>query len=192
LSGELRVAPEARDVKELADLLRTAADDASSATEGRPLAAGIAALDWPSEPHVVLWHAQTLLREFRGDCHNIALAHAGLSGIEALVVHAGLEGFPADMLRRSRRWDAQAWDGACSRLRSDGWITDSPEISLTDEGRQRRTEIEDATDRLCAPAYRAVGRDGLERIVELGTPVGAAVFHVGVAKVRPSDMNIGD
>jgi len=34
--------------------------------EGRPLFAGHAGLDWPTEPHLVFWHAITLLREHRG------------------------------------------------------------------------------------------------------------------------------
>ena len=35
--------------------------------EGRPLYAGHAALDWPDAPHLVMWHALSLLREHRGD-----------------------------------------------------------------------------------------------------------------------------
>ena len=27
------------------------------------------ALPWPDVPHLVLWHAQTVLRELRGDGH---------------------------------------------------------------------------------------------------------------------------
>ena len=41
--------------------------------EGRPLFAGHVSLPWPDEPHLVLWHAQTLLREYRGDNHIAAL-----------------------------------------------------------------------------------------------------------------------
>ncbi|MCC5698181.1 hypothetical protein LH612_34120, partial [Klebsiella pneumoniae] len=35
--------------------------------EGKPLFAAHADLPWPQEPHLKLWHAATLLREFRGD-----------------------------------------------------------------------------------------------------------------------------
>ena len=38
-------------------------------------------------PHVQLWHAITLLREYRGDGHIAALSVHGLSGIEALITH---------------------------------------------------------------------------------------------------------
>lgn len=55
--------------------------------EARPLYAAHAGLPVPEEPHLALWHAATLLREHRGDGHLAALAIAGLSGVEALVLH---------------------------------------------------------------------------------------------------------
>lgn len=66
-----------------AELARAAAEVAVRHPQGRPLFAAHAALPWPSPPHMVLWHAQTLLREFRGDGHVAALLTAGLSGLEA-------------------------------------------------------------------------------------------------------------
>lgn len=71
-----------------AELARSAAEVTGCHPQGRPLFAAHAALPWPSAPHLVLWHAQTLLREFRGDGHVAALLSAGLSGLEALVTHA--------------------------------------------------------------------------------------------------------
>ena len=35
----------------------------------------------------MLWHAITLLREYRGDGHVAALLDAGLSGLDALITH---------------------------------------------------------------------------------------------------------
>ena len=49
--------------------------------EGRPLFAGHAGLPWPDKPHLVLWHAITLLREYRGDGHVAALVEAGLDPV---------------------------------------------------------------------------------------------------------------
>src|SRR5438094_4289023 len=72
---------------EAADLARTAALAACEHPEGRPLFAGHAALPWPDDAHLVLWHAQSLLREFRGDAHVAALLLEGLRGVEALVIH---------------------------------------------------------------------------------------------------------
>src|SRR6202161_1512845 len=74
------------DMVTLAALVR---DAASACTpEGRPLYAALADLDWPDAPHLVMWHALTLLREHRGDGHIAALREAGLRGIEALVTHS--------------------------------------------------------------------------------------------------------
>ena len=50
---------------------------------GRPLFAAHMQLPWPDEPHLVLWHAATLLREHRGDGHVAALLTAGLDGCVA-------------------------------------------------------------------------------------------------------------
>ena len=58
-------------VAEVAELARRAAD--ACRPEGRPLAAGHLALEWPTEPHLVLWHAISILREYRGDGHAVAL-----------------------------------------------------------------------------------------------------------------------
>jgi hypothetical protein len=76
------------EVVEAASLAERAARAIS--IEGRPLCAGHASLPWPEPPHLVLWHAITLLREYRGDGHIAALVTAGLDPCEALVAHAAL------------------------------------------------------------------------------------------------------
>ena len=110
---------------ELADCARIARDAAALAAcedlAGRPLFAGHAALDWPDEPHLVLWHAQTLLREYRGDGHVALLRADGLSnGIEALVVHAATGDVPDAALQSSRAWPEDDWDAAVERLQARG------------------------------------------------------------------------
>ncbi len=72
------------DVAEASELARRAAEAASPL--GRPLFAGYTALDWPAEPHLVLWHAATLLREHRGDGHVSALVGEQVDGCEANVL----------------------------------------------------------------------------------------------------------
>ena len=58
---------DAPELAEAAELVREAALAAPAG--GRALAAANMALEWPSEPHLVLWHGQTVLRESRGDGH---------------------------------------------------------------------------------------------------------------------------
>lgn len=83
--GEAATAP---DTAEAAALVRRVAEAAD--TTGRPLAAANAALPWPDAPHLVLWHAATVLREHRGDGHLAALADAELDPVEALVSFAAI------------------------------------------------------------------------------------------------------
>jgi hypothetical protein len=64
-------------VAEAAELTTEAVADCDPA--GRALYAAHAALDWRTGDHLVLWHAATLLREYRGDGHIAAnLAHGAL------------------------------------------------------------------------------------------------------------------
>ena len=62
--------------------------------------------------HLVLWHAQSILREYRGDGHIALLVVHGLSGIEALVTHAAAGDVPAQVLQSTRGWSDEAWRAA--------------------------------------------------------------------------------
>lgn len=90
------------DVAEAAELAREAATSCSIA--GRPLFAAYYDLPWPIEPHLVLWHAATLLREFRGDGHVVALLAEGLDGCEAHVTQVGTGNVPREVLQPNRSW----------------------------------------------------------------------------------------
>jgi len=72
---------------EAAALARRATEGRDPA--GRPLFAAHATLPWPDRPHLALWHAATLYREFRGDGHVACLLAAGVDGCEANVLAAG-------------------------------------------------------------------------------------------------------
>ncbi len=127
---------------------RAAALAACERPEGRPLFAGHASLPWPDEPHLVLWHAQSLLREFRGDGHIVALAVEGLDGCEALVTHAAAGDVSSDILRATRQRTGDDWLAAEERLRERGWL--DPDLAFTELGRERRDWIEARTDELAA------------------------------------------
>ena len=134
---------------EAAELARRAAESAHR-PEGRPLYAAHAELPWPAAPHLVLWHAQTLLREFRGDGHVAALLVAGLSGLESMILHIAAGEADARFLRRSRGWSRQTWAAAQEGLRSRGLI-EGEEPVLTEAGRELRAGVEATTDRLARP-----------------------------------------
>lgn len=164
------------DLSEAATLARAAAIDACERPEGRPLFAGHASLPWPDEPHLVLWHAQSLLREYRGDGHVAALTVAGLSGCEALVTHAAAGDVSAEILRATRQRTGDDWLDAEERLRSIGWL--DANLELTELGRSRRNEIERRTDELAAAPYDAIGEAGCARLRELVRPLSRAMSSV--------------
>jgi hypothetical protein len=152
------------------ELARHAAELAGARMEGRPLAAGHANLDWPRHPHLVLWHAQSILREYRGDGHIALLVTHGLSGIEALVTHGATGEVPNSILRATRGWTVEQWNDATDAMRSRGWLTDDDEPSLTEWGTAQRQEIEDETDALAATPYAALGDSGCEELRSLARP----------------------
>jgi hypothetical protein len=134
--------------------------------EGRPLAAAHADVAWPSAPHLVLWHAQSILREYRGDGHIAQLVVRRLSGLEALVTHAAAGEVSERILRSTRGWSEEAWDGAVDALRLRGWLEQGDELRLTPLGKAERQALEDGTDILAAAPYAVLGE---ERCAELRT-----------------------
>lgn len=146
--------------------------------DGRPLFAAHAALEWPDRPLVRLWHAVTLLREFRGDGHVVALVDADVSGIDAVRSYAATgEGPGPDFYRRSRGWTEDEWAASEQRLAAHGWLTDEGE--LTDEGRAARDAIEEHTDRLAMAPWRAIGEDAAAELRATIRPWSRAIVAAG-------------
>ena len=162
-----------------AALARAAAEAACEQLEGRPLFAAHARLGWPEEPHLVLWHAQTLLREYRGDGHVATLTASGLTGIEALVVHAATGEVSAEVLRTTRAWSDEEWAAGVYSVRSRGWLADGDELALSPSGAAHRQEVEDTTDRLAVHAYSALGEDGCSELRGLARPFSQSVVASG-------------
>ena len=163
-------------VAEAAQLARTATEGCTP--YGRPLYAANAGLAWPEQPHLQLFHAQTLLREFRGDGHIAALVTEGVSGLEAAVLHVALgDSWKRSGLQATRAYSDEEWDAAVAGLTERGWL--QPDGTFTDEGRAHRQRVEDLTDRLSVPAYARLGAEGCDRLRELVTPLTRAVVAGG-------------
>lgn len=162
------------EIDEAARLAREAALAACERPEGRPLFAGHASLPWPEEPHLVLWHAQSLLREYRGDGHIAALAVEGLDGCEALVTHGAAGEVAPEVLQATRQRTAGDWTGAQQRLQARGWL--DSDNAPTELGRAGRDRIEERTDELAAAPYDAIGVDGCERLRALCRPISRAMM----------------
>lgn len=172
-------------VVEASDIARDAA--MAAPTAGRALAAANAALDWPDAPHLVLWHAQTVLREHRGDGHVAALLTAGLDPAEALALFAADNALDATWLRERRGWTEQEWTAAADRLAERGLLDAG---APTAEGHALRAEVEARTDALAAGPWAAVGAERAERLVELVTPLVSAIVSGDGTFFAPNPMGL--
>ena len=175
-------AVDSAEMSQAAGLARGAAERAARRYEGRPLFAAHAGLPWPDLPHLVLWHAQTLLREFRGDGHIAALVQHDLGPVEALGLHLASGDVPEAFLRATRGWPDDDWEAGVDRLVARGLVArvDPPEadrasLALTDLGTALRRRIEDETDRAAVHAYEALGETGCAELRALVRPFSRAV-----------------
>lgn len=162
---------------------------------GRGLAAAYAAQPWPEVPHLALWHAATLWREWRGDGHNAALVARGLTPLEALVLYdAWLPDEPVSatkgrpFLQPSRKWTDKEWMGTAASLADEGLVTvegggeggsvGSGVVKATEAGAALRSDIEDMTDDASAAVW--VGVDDAEDLITAFRPYSKAVIKAGI------------
>ena len=171
-AGELIDAPE---IGRAAILARTATEACTLA--GRPLFAAHAGVPWPEAPHLILWHAITLLREFRGDGHIACLVDAGLDGIDALVMHAASGEVPRAALQTSRHWDDAAWLAAAARLQDRGLVDGLG--AFTETGAALRQHIEDRTDVLALAPWVALGEASCNELRSTVRPLSRAIVSSG-------------
>lgn len=166
------------DVAEAADLTREAADACSP--EGRPVYAAHADLDWPTDPHLVLWQAITLLREHRGDGHIAALVGHGLGGLAALITDTatGHSLFARDEAQSTRGWSGEQWDAEVATLTERGILAATGR--LTEAGHRLRVQIEDATNAAAAEPYRRLGLAKANRLHDISHPLSQTVIASGV------------
>jgi hypothetical protein len=168
------------EVAEAAELATVAALAAVQWPHGRPLFGAHAELPWPQAPHLALWHAQTLLREYRGDGHVALLTGAGLAPVEALVTHAAAGAVTDTALRMSRAWGDEDWAAGVAGIRARGWLADGDELALNEAGRAFRQDLEDRTDELAVGAWAALGPAGCARLTELALPLSQAIIDSGL------------
>ena len=164
------------DVATAAGLVRRAA--AACELTGRPLFAAHTALPWPSQPHMVLWHGATLLREHRGDGHVASLTIEAIDGCEANAMMAAAGAVPEGQ-RTYRGWSDGDWDAAMERLEARGLL--DGDGHLTDAGRSVRRDVEERTDTLAAPSFAGFEEvdvaeltrimDGLGTLIQTGDGV---------------------
>lgn len=168
------------EIAEAARLARRVAEAVSIA--GRPLAAATVALPWPTEPHLVLWHAATIIREHRGDGHIAALLTADLDPCEALVSFAAIGAAPVEVFA-SRGWTTSQWAAAQERLTARGWL--DAKGKATALGEEGRAAIEQLTDEVSATPWQTINPGQFAPLV---VPVMMAIVQSGLL---PSSSTLG-
>ncbi len=154
---------------EAADLVRRAASGCDRI--GRVLHAGWAALPWPDQAHMALWHGCTLLREYRSGSHLLAVCLEGLDGCESVVSHAAVGGGPRDWIQGEAAWTADDEARAVTSLQRRGWLDQAG--TVTAEGVAGRARIEDLTNRADLPVWERLGVSAGRRLFDLLANVAA-------------------
>jgi hypothetical protein len=108
----------------------------------------------PEHPVLSGWHAVNCLREWRGDTHWNIVAAAGLSGVEASIVHNAWLGYEPDWLAHSRGTTDDEIAAAWTSLRARGWAEGD---EVTAAGVALRQRIEDQTDRVTTRPWELLG-----------------------------------
>lgn len=184
-----RTLGQALESSEIAEAAKTAREITSRCQpQGRPLFAAHRSLQWPSEPHLVLWHAATLWREFRGDGHVAALLVHDIDGCEAHVL-AGAAGTVPPRQREYRGWSGEEWRAAQLGLRERGLLDKSG--LLTDSGRELRQRVEDLTDELSVSPLEGMGQRRLEALLSVLTRLRQHIV-AGQAVPYPNAMGLTD
>ena len=162
----------------------------TAAPDGRALYAANAALPWPSDPIDVLWHAATLLREHRGDGHVALLTANGLSGRECNVFQSAAGNVPRSMIERARYYDDAEWHAVVGQLADR-----RPYDGRRRAHRRRRRPARAArgrTDDLALAGYVGLDDAALARLIELLTPIAAAVVAAGdIPAATPMGPTLG-
>jgi hypothetical protein len=162
-------------VAEAAELAGTACE--GLAAPGRSLYAGHAALPWPEDPLLALWHATTLLREYRGDGHVAALVLAGLSPVEALASD-GIASGTCEFQRSTRGWSDEEWQAGVASLIERDLATSGTE--LTGAGKALRAELDESTDAASEDGWLHLGEEGTARLAELLGPLARTIATSGL------------
>lgn len=161
--------------------LRRATDVAAADVTGRPLVAGLASLDWPEDPLGQLWHALSVLREYRGDTHQAANVAAGLTGLQMNLVTEYWVGWEPTAYAATRGWAPEVMAAADADLVARGWVADG---ALTPTGQAERDRIEQVTDAAMNRVLAPIGED-VPALTEVLDAWSAEVIAAGSAPRDP-------
>ena len=123
-------------------------------TAGRVFYASHLRMERSQNPLLSGWHAVNCVREWRGDTHWAVVAAAGLTGIEASILHNAWLGYEDGWLPASRGSSPEEIEIGWECLANRGLVRDG---RVTDEGIRLRQQIEDDTDHLSTLPWELLG-----------------------------------
>jgi len=123
---------------------------------GRVLFAAHLAYGRGGDPVLDGWHAVNCLREWRGDTHWAIVAAAGLSGVEASILHNEWLHYERDWLPVSRGSSPDQIAAGWATLHERGLAADG---AVSGAGIALRQHIEDETDRIGELPWRLLGSE---------------------------------
>ena len=133
-------------------------------TVGRVFFATHLRMPRPADPLLSGWHAVNGLREWRGDTHWALVAGAGLTGVEASVLHNAWLGYERDWLPKSRGSSPEEIESAWQGLLDKGLA--AADGSATADGIALRQHLEDETDRRTTLPWERLGEAESVRFAE--------------------------
>lgn len=138
---------------------------------GRTFFGAHLAVPRPADPLLSGWHAVNCVREWRGDTHWALVAAAGLTGVEASVLHNAWLGYETDWLANSRGTDPAHLEAAWTSLRARGLAHgDDADRTVTAEGVALRQRIEDDTDARTTLPWELLGEPASRAFAEQFEP----------------------
>jgi hypothetical protein len=140
---------------------------------GHPLYAANLAIESPTDAVSQLFHAATLIREYRGDCHNLLLGANGISGCQAHILMVAIGAEDRSVGQGSRGYTDQEWDQGAHDLRERGML--DKDQSITPSGRSFRAAIERNTNLLMQPVFDSLSHAELSELGALSAPIALAV-----------------
>jgi hypothetical protein len=118
-----------------------------------------------------------VLREHRGDGHVLAGVANGLRGLDATVTFAATGAISRAMVQPTRGWTDEDWAQSSRRLQARGLLDSGGRLTKT--GGALRRDVEDLTDRLAAGPVERLGSTGVERAIDLATPISRHLMGTG-------------